>query len=415
MTNSTHSNTMKNMLAMGKLAAMVNSLTSSVMENNPVSVIRLILANNNGSIGIASLASELNRRLNVPEGLDTQAACIRTIMSMANDPSAFYKVEGETVKYIITSSREKLWRTAASFEAFAKYADKNKGFPHPAVDSAVNDLKVFMRSNTHAMQVVDAVTGNVPKQIATVAFSVVVAALIPAPNSGDLPTWLSTRAEKMIAVEDMDVLERITCSMVNMQAVFIDGLSAKQPSIVEGLDHTQINLMAFYERIPAIMEQIRELLSGPNQNATAPAASTPKEVQSPAPAMNTTHVGAGIPLEPEQKQSELPINVVEVEEGLTDEQSYRVRGELMTAYREMVADMCDYVSGYHNETGVTAIDHIRKVARLGLKLDLSEHADDALESFMLFGNPDSVDTNMYGALMLASHLRIATRMAYIFN
>lgn len=424
MTTGTHSDSMKNLLAMGKLASMVHSHTSGMMDNNPIGLIRQILANNNGSIGVAPLASEVNRRLGIPECLDTQTARIRSIMAIAHNYHRFFKIEGENVKYVITSSREKLWRTAASFEEFAQYADKNNGFPHPEVDSDMNDLKVFMRSNDHAEQFVNVMTGNIPKHVATVAFSVVVAALLPVPSNGGLPGWLKMRVQRMIDLDDMDLLERITCTLVNMNAIFFDTLAVKQPSIDVDLHHTQVDIARFYQRIPELIDQIRAALEKPKKADPTPVApSEPAEDQTHAPdPVGTSHIGADAPREQEQEQIpqtvsmiEMPIMMVDPEEGVTSEQAYHVRNELMTAYREMVADMSSYISGYRGEAGQTAIDHIRKVARLGLNLDLSEHSDDALESFMLFGNPDSVGTNLFGGLMLANHLRLATRLAYIFN
>lgn len=208
-----------------------------------IKLIRQILADNNGSIGIASLASKVNRLQGIPECLDTQTAQIRSIMTIAYNYPGFFKIEGENVKYIIRPNREKLCHKATGFEEFDK------------------------------------------------------------------------------------------------------------------------------------QEQVQQTVG----------------------------------------MAETPITMVAPEEDITSEQAYRTRNELMSAHREMVAEMNNYIFVYRDEDGQTAIDHIRKVARLGLNLDLGKYSDDALESFMLFGNPDSVGTNLLGALTLANHLRLAARLSYIFK
>lgn len=149
--------------------------------------------------------------------------------------------------------------------------------------------------------------------------------------------------------------------------------------------------------------------------------SEPAEDKTRAPEpVTTTHIGVVVSHEQEQvpqtvSTTEMPIKMMTQEESITSEQAHRTRNELMSVYREMVADMNNYIFVYRDEDGQTAIDHIRKVARLGLNLDLGKYSDDALESFMLFGNPDSVGTNLLGALTLANQLRLAARLSYIFK
>lgn len=400
MTASTR-NTISNMHALGKLAEVARTLTNSLNDGgkDPINIIRRVLADNNGRVSIAGLAGEINRTMGLPDGLDIQSSTMRTIISMANTSNDFFQVEGSEVIYRITSTSNRMLHTAAFFEQYMKNADSNKCVPHPVIAGFAADLKVFMRSNSHAIKyVTEHVIKNVPEKAAAVAYSIILAAFQPQPKDGSLPCWLERRAKAMIDIGEFDLVSRIIGSFVNNHAIQIDGFAISQKPLAADLALEPINAHLFYETLALLIGKVEALL-------------TPKEAMQ-APAMAPTQSAPEV--KPAQSQ-ELPIGVVEPLHVMTEEKQRIVRSELMAIYREVITDLNKYVVGYHSDNDRSAVENIRFICKEALDTDIGDISDDNLESFMLFGDPSALGETLIEALNTARLLQDATRLAYIFS